>query len=75
MSFTNYTPQLSWEGHDMHLKRGISGTLGAAKKSAKISLPGSLVGQIKMMNVPSGNINTDERKPADKTASIKRGGL
>lgn len=72
MSFTNYTPQISWQGHDTHLKRGISGTKAAAMQSAKIKLPGSLNGTIVMMDVPSrDSINTETRKASDKNAAIR----
>lgn len=73
--FTNYKPQLSWQGHDKHVKSALGGTKAAAMESAKITLPGSLKGGVLMMNVPSGSINTDTRKPADKRAAITRGGL
>lgn len=78
MSFTNYTPQLSWQGHDKHLKSALGGTKAAAMQSAKITLPGSLKvqGRPLMMDIPSrDSINTDTRKPADKRAAITRGGL
>lgn len=71
MSFTNYTPQLSWQGHDTSMKRSLSGAKAAAMESAKITLPGSLKGGVLMMDVPSGSINTDTRKPADKRAAIR----
>lgn len=74
MSFTNYKPQLSWRGHDTSLKCGMAGAKAAAMESAKITLPGSLKGGVLMMDVPSGSINTDTRKPADKSAAIMRGG-
>lgn len=75
-AFTHYTPQLSWEDHDKGHKQSANGTKAAAMQSAKIKLPGSLNGQVLMMDVPPrGSINTDKTRPADKTAKIKRGGL
>lgn len=72
MSFTNYKPQLSWRGHDISLKRGMAGAKAAAMESAKITLTGSLKGGVLMMDVPSlDSINTDTRKPADKSAAIR----
>ena len=75
-AFTSYEPQLSWKGHDNMLKRAMAGTKGAATKAAKIKLPGSLDGEVLMMDVPSRDIiNTDKTRPADKTAKIKKGTL
>jgi hypothetical protein len=76
MSFTNYTPQISWKCHDTSMKRGLAGAKAAAMESAKITLPGSLKGGVLMMDIPSrDSINTDTRKPADKRSAIMRGGL
>lgn len=74
-AFTNYKPQLSWQGHDTSLKCGMAGAKAAAMESAKISLPGSLKGGVLMMDVPSrDSINTSTIKQRDRTDMIKRGG-
>jgi hypothetical protein len=73
--FTDYTPQLSWQGHDKHVKSALGGTKAAAMQSAKITLPGSLKGGVLMMDIPSRNsINTSTIKQRDRTDMIKRGG-
>lgn len=71
MSFKNYTPQLSWQGHDKHIKGALGGTKAGALQSAKIKLPGSLNGVIVMMDVPSSSINTETRKASDKNSAIR----
>ena len=76
MSFKNYTPQLSWQGHDKHIKGALGGTKAGALQSAKIKLPGSLNGVIVLMDVPSiDSINTVTTKQSDRTDMIKRGGI
>jgi len=75
--FTDYTPQLSWQGHDKHIKGALGGTKAAAMQSAKITLPGSLKvqGRPLMMDIPSrDSINTSTTKQRDRTDMIKRGG-
>ena len=75
-AFTNYQPQLSWQGHDKGRLQSANGTKAAAMAAAKIVLPGSLVtGKPALMGIPSrDSINDSTTLQRDKAAMIRRGG-
>lgn len=74
-AFTNYQPVISWRGHDNGTKQSANGAKAAAMAAAKIRLPGSLNGQVLMMDIPPRDcINEDKTLQRDRTDMIKRGG-
>jgi len=77
MSFTNYTPQLSWRGHDNGHTQAAHRALRQAHERSKIALPGSLVtGKPVLMGIPSrDSINDSTTLQRDRTDQIKRGGV